>query len=259
MSNDSLFNETDARSAYDKFTAEAIALPKESIQPFRGDALLAYHNVKTGASAVLEHESTAKQLPEVKLKAIKDLPNLAMAVVFAARQVNREPEATELAVLWPRVSELRTKMLAFARGLALTGAFPQRDVAAIVAGHGKIDNATDLVQLSALYEKCADAAAHQHGVTPEEIKEAAQLGSRALTILKPATAPRTATTSSEIAAAVDMRDRMWTLLTQRYENHLWRAGAWIFKTSVDTHVPPLQSRSVRRAKDKGQTPNQPDA
>ena len=41
--------------------------------------------------------------------------------------------------------------------------------------------------------------------------------------------------------AIDMRDRFWTLLNQRYDV-LWRCGAWIYGRSVVDRVPPLPVR-----------------
>lgn len=247
--NEELFSEVDAKSAFEFFSREARALPAEVIQQFRGDSLLAYHNVKAGAANVLEHQTELKSATAINAEYIKDMPNLAMAVDYAARQVNREPEATELRKILPRVWELRGVMMSFARALALSGHLPARDVDAIFSGSGKIDNASDCVQLAALFDKHWTAIEGKHGVTREQLKEASELGTRALSLLRPATAPKNVAVSPELTASVDIRDRLWTLLVKRYEEHLWRAGAWLFKTEFDEHVPPLLSRKLKHKKE----------
>jgi hypothetical protein len=42
---------------------------------------------------------------------------------------------------------------------------------------------------------------------------------------------------------IEMRDRFWTLLSQRYDV-LWRCGAWLYGRAVDERVPPLPIRQA---------------
>ena len=46
---------------------------------------------------------------------------------------------------------------------------------------------------------------------------------------------------SSLVKAVEIRDRFWTLLHQRYDL-LWRCGAWLYGRAVDERVPPLPVR-----------------
>jgi hypothetical protein len=246
MSNESItFAEIDAKAAFERFLPLAMSIHPDSVRAFRGDALVAYHNVKAGAVAVLEREEEVKKgAPMCDTALVRALPNLALAVQFASQQVNRSPEATELRTLYPRVARLRRKMLASAVALAECGIFPERDVDAIRRGRGKIDGASDLVQLADLFQKHKTEAQGKHAIGENEIAQAAQLGTRALTILKPGAVPRAPMPSAALLAAIDQRDRLWTLLVRHHEDHLWRAGAWLFGSDVDDHVPPLLSRRV---------------
>jgi hypothetical protein len=184
-------------------------------------ALAAGHNVKTGASAVLVREEEVKKgAPMCDTALIRDLPNVALAVHFAAQRVNRSPEGTELRKLYPEVSTLRRKMLASAVALAECGIFAEREVNAIKRGTGKIDNASDLVQLAALFQKYEAQARGKHAITPEQVARAAEVGTRALTILKPGAVPRAPMPPAALVAAIDERDRLWTVLVQSYEQHL---------------------------------------
>ncbi|HSN99462.1 MAG TPA: hypothetical protein VLS89_14300, partial [Candidatus Nanopelagicales bacterium] len=70
-----------------------------------------------------------------------------------------------------------------------------------------------------------------------------------LTVLRPKRTRKK--TPTEVIDAAEMRDRLWTLLTQRHAL-LWRAGAYLFgKDEVDARVPPLQSRVAAPKKRKG--------
>ena len=243
-----ILDEIDSKDAYDHYLPQAQDLDPAFVQPFRGDALLAHHNVRTGVLNVLQHANEVSQaLPQVSIDIIKALPALAMAVVFAAKQVNRLPETTELHTLYPRVTVLRRKLLATATALASGGMLPDRDVEAIRRGKGKIDAATDLIQLASLFDRYSKEVENKHAIAADEIKEASALGTRVLTILKPSNAPRNTPISPTLAAAVENRDRLWTLLLQGYTDHLWRAGAWLFQSDVDAHVVPLLSRVVRHS------------
>ena len=198
---------------------------------------------------MLGHKKEIKKaLPKVSIPDIEDLPNLALAVAFAARQVNRTPQATELAKLGPRGAQLRRRILATAVALAETGLLPDHEVSAIRAGSGKIDNATDLVRLAALFRQYAKQITNKHSITDVEIKEAAELGTRMLEILKPQGTAKSTAVSPELAAKLDVRDRFFTLLVRRYSDHLWRAGAWLFRAEIDKFVPPLMSRRPARTK-----------
>ena len=81
-------------------------------------------------------------------------------------------------------------------------------------------------------------------VAASTLRATADLGTRLLGVLKPATA-RGAPSSRELKQVREARDRLWTLFARRWEDDVWRAGAWLFGREVAAHVPSLLSRAGR--------------
>ena len=91
-------------------------------------------------------------------------------------------------------------------------------------------------------------------VTAAQVKQAGEVGTRLLAVLRPVGAKRKAV-SPDLAAAVDVRDRLWTLFERTWEDEVWRGGAWLFKRDVDEKVPPLQSRVGKKRATKAPAAN----
>jgi len=241
--------------AYEHFLTIATFDPA-AIVPFRTDAHLAQHNAMRGLEAVLEHEARITvELPAVVIDELREVLPLTHAVVFAAARVNRTPEATMLRDLMPEAYRLRRRMLTSALALSEAGLIPEREVTPIRDGRGQIDAAQDLPQLAALHRRHATAIEGKHPVTKEDLERADQLGTQLLEILRPSGASSSKQGSSELAAAMDARDRLWTLLTKRHEQ-VWKVGAWLFGYDVEAKVPYLQSRKLKRK--AAETPAQPE-
>jgi hypothetical protein len=149
---------------------------------------------------------------------------LSHAVVFAAAQVNRAPEATMLRDLMPEAYQLRRKLLTSAVALAEAGLIPEREVRAIEEGRGQIDAAGDLTQLPPLYRHHQEAIAGKHPVSTGDLDRAEQLGKQLLEILRPGAATGPRNVNPKLVASVEATDRLWTLLVGRYEL-LWRTLA----------------------------------
>lgn len=157
---------------------------------------------------------------------LRELPDVALALVFAAAQVDRgAPAPAELRALMVEGYALRELLLSVAAGLATAGLLPERDVARIREGRGGIDAAQDNVDLGALFGAHAAALKGKSPVTAAQVKRAAELGSRLLQVLKPDVMKKGDKTSKEVRAAALVRDQMWTLLDNRW-NDLWRCGAY---------------------------------
>ena len=234
-----------SQDAFDKFLPQASALAAKDVVVCRADPSLVFHNVDAGAAALLaERARIAKELPTVDYVRIAELPALALAVAFAASQVNRTQQANAaLARDLAEAHPLRRKLLSSATALAEAGVLPAADVAKIQKGQGHIDAATDLVALAALFSKNAKAVAGKSPVSAADVKRADALGSALLTTLKPATAKKTG--ASPGAEAADARDRLWTLLVERHDQAR-RAGAWLFgEHALDAKVPALLAHANR--------------
>ncbi|MFW5741538.1 MAG: hypothetical protein ACOC1F_14385 [Myxococcota bacterium] len=227
---------------------------KEAVIPFRFDAYIAQHNVLRGLEAVLPHEHRIEEeLPYVDVDQIRELRPLTHAVVFAVNRVNRTKDASVLQDLMPEAFALRRKMLSSAHALREAGLLPEREVLPIQEGHGVVDSAGDLPQLSSLFRRHAGAIQGKHPISEDDLARADSLGTRLLEILQPGGAASTPLTNEKLEAAVDARDRLWTLLTKRYEL-LWKVGAWLFGYEVDDKLPRLQSRKLKREEAKAEEP-----
>lgn len=232
-----------SQKAYEVFLPAAEALAEDAVRPFRADGSLALQNVQMGLDSVSPHIDQIKtDLPTVDLAALQKLPELALAVIYAAAQVDRSSDGSTGALI-EKARTSRTLLLASAEALAIAGILPAHDVERIRVGIGSIDLAQDNIDLAALLTKHAAAIAGKTAVTPEQITEAATVGTDLLKRLK----PKGTRSKDPATEAVALRDRFWTLLATRHKE-LRRVGMWLWLDDVDRFVPALQSRMVRRTK-----------
>lgn len=232
---------TGSQKAYEEFLPAAEALDDEDVRPYRADGSMALHNIEFGLDSITPHlPRIATELPTVDIAALKKLPNIALAVIYAAAQVDRSSDGSTAALL-EKARASRALLLAWANALVVADILPAHEVERIRAGTGAIDLAQDNIDLAALYTKHDHAIHGKTIVTAEHITDAANLGTELLKCLKPK-----GTRSKDPAAdAVAIRDRLWTLLTLRHKE-LRRVGMWLWMDDVDTYVPALQSRKGTR-------------
>ena len=230
---------------FQRFLPEARRLPAGEVVRLRADATLAYHNVVEGVGAVWPlRERLGRELVAFPLATIATLPDLALGLIFAVNQVDRGAGTAALPGLLGAASPLREAMLVTAEALALQGLLPAREVRRIRAGRGSIDSAKDLVDLAALFRKNAGALRGKSPITVEQVRQAADLGTELLQLLRPTSRKKTPAMTPAIQQQLDDRDRLWTLLVQRHDL-LWRAGAWLLGRDVTHRVPGLQGRRRR--------------
>jgi hypothetical protein len=237
----------DPKEAFNKFLAEAQALPAGSILPFRADPALVVQIVRDAVRAVLSRGTRIREeLPSVQPSDFADVLELAQALASGAiklLEVKRDPDSDASASeLLTRAYAVRKKLLARAMAVAEAGLVPVADVRAIQAAQGRADAGNDCAALASLFERHAAELGARSGVTPEDIQAARTIGSKLQARLKPQQPGRPGAPAPEVAAAVEARDRLWTLLNQRYEL-VWRVGAWLFGRAVDQHVRALPSRT----------------
>ncbi len=234
-----------SQEQYERFLPEAAKIPAAEVRPMRADVSLAIINARQGIDAVLAKADEIRAgLPKVSIPSIEAVADLSAAVAYAAGQVERfAPPPGDVRELLSRASKLRSLLLGSAEVLSVAGVIPAAQVAKIRAGHGGIDTAGDCVALAALFQKNAAAVKGKVAFTAADLKDAAEVGTRLLAVLRPKAAGKKPT-AKELSAASEARDRLWTLFERSWENNVWRAGAWIHGRAVDDHVPSLQSRAV---------------
>ncbi len=240
---------TDAAIAYQNHLTAAQALPAEAILPYRLDVDLALANVKTAMTYFTTIESTVPSyLPKEDLAALQSISELALAVKYAAIQVEQEiPSESEVsqktAVGW----SLRSILLSVAKGLAAAGLLPADQVAAIATGRGPRDMAEDAVQLAGLFQAHAATIAGKHAVTTDQVEQAAALGAFLLQHLRPKNAP--AEKGVGHSALIDARNRLATLLSRRYAR-LQAVAHYLAGADWEDHVPALMSRTIKKSAPK---------
>lgn len=244
-----------SQADYDAFLPHARKLSATEIIPMRADPQLALHNLQVGVANVLAEAHKVAALPDTDARHLSSLPRLALGVIFASTQLVPRTATTGLRQQLSRGNELRALLLKTADALVAARLLPTADVDKIRAGHGKLDAARDLVALSALYGKHAAAVRGKHAVSAAQLKEAADVGTELLKVLKPGRATRKA---SAPAVGTEERDRLWTLLVHGHD-HLWRAGAYMFGRDVDAKVPALQANRGGRPKKTVSPPAPPPA
>ena len=248
----------DAQKAYDKFLPEAQALAPEALNPYRLDPDLAVVNVKAALPMIVakKAEITA-HLPKVDVAALLALPELAIAVKFAAlRAEQAAPSEKIISHHLAEARKLRRVLLSVARGLAATGLVPQHEVDAIAAGKGNRDVAEDCVALADLYRKHAAAITGKHAVGEADVEQAASIGSWLLATMRPGNAPPEKAGPPPVS--VDARNRLATLLVQRY-SELRKVAYYFHGEAYEDLAPSLQSRSIRRDKQEPPPADPPTA
>ena len=249
---------TGSEEQYRRFLPEARALPAAEVLPFRANGALLYHNVFDGVSAIVaERERLAAELQRFPMASVEALPDLALGLIFAAHQVDRDPASTgAIPALLSEAFRLREAMLTAAEALALQQLLPSPRVERIRTGSGPIDLAQDLVDLAALYRERAPAIRGKHPVTSQQIQRAAELGTELLKLLKPRALKRKPDADAALAQQVADRDRLFTLVVRRYDL-VRRAGAWLFGDDVNQRVPRLQGRRRRLPRSPSPPPTDP--
>ncbi len=247
-----------AEEALAKLAKKAAKIPAERVIPCRSDIALAAANVRTGYAAVFgapedperaaRIEALKKALPEIDMKAVVELLDVARALLLAAQRAAPASAPTiedKLGV----VSKHREPMLTTAEVLAKKGFLDKDVVAKIRAGSGKLDMAQDGVALADLYTRFAGDLAGRHPFTTAEITELREAGEWLVDNLTPAGARKPKSKPTE---AEELRDRVWTMLVARHAD-LRMCGYWLHRDEIDEHVPKLLSR-VRGGGEKGETP-----
>jgi len=245
-----------SEAAAEHFRAAALKLAPNDVIPLRADILLALNNAYAGVDAVLAEREALQADPEAPRpdwEAIGQVKPLAAAAVFVAKQVNSPVLAKQLRAELSEVYALRELLLTDAKTLALRGLLPAKKIADILKGRGTIDAAHDCVALAALYRANAQSLRGKTTVTAAEVRRAAELGSSLLERLTPKMARKKNPVDTEYAAAIDLRDRMWTLLVRGYER-VQRVGAWRWMDEAVGRVPALQSRRMGPRKKAEPTP-----
>jgi hypothetical protein len=247
-----------SQAAYDAFLADAKAIEPGFIEECCADIELTYRSVVRAVENVLGSGAVVVgRLPSVNVVELSMLPRLAQGLAFAALLVEREVEAASFGKMFERAQQLRRKLRKAADALAEARLLPDADVDEVWL-RAKQDVLDDCQSLVALFRRNEARIAGRSPVVASELVEAEQLAGKLRVMLGQQGVESGGAAPSSLVKAVEIRDRFWTLLQQRYDV-LWRCGAWLYGRSVDERVPPLPVRpaligKVRSVPVERQTP-----
>jgi hypothetical protein len=217
------------------FDRAARALESSEILPLHGSAARAEKNVAAGVAAVLAYDAhVAEHLPHVDLAEIRALPDLARAVLDAAREAGSEDD--EAAGLLDEAYALRVKLGAAALALVEAGVLGPRERAKVGSERGAVDLAAALAALASLFQRKVEELEGKTPLDEGDASRAAELATALRARWKPSAAARKP--GPDGMSAVERRDRLYTLLVHAHER-LWAVGAYVFGHAVDERVPAL--------------------
>ncbi|XXY21769.1 hypothetical protein WME88_19320 [Sorangium sp. So ce216] len=234
------------QALYRQYQRIAADIPSSEVQVCRADPRLVLVNVKRGVAAVLgtkeQVQAVREHLPKIPVKPAQELPDIARALLFASREaLSRAASPKEIEKALQEISGPREELLTQAELFARRGLLEKERVAQIRAGSGKYDTARDGMELAALFTAHADALKGLHPFTREEIEKLGRTSEWLLENLTPAGA-RAEAKRREKGPAEDARDRLWTLIVERYA-HVRKIGHYFHGDDFEQVTPRLLSRA----------------
>jgi hypothetical protein len=244
--------EQEAEKLYQELLSTAEKLDSREVKPFPRSALALYTNLKTAAAVLLKNtEKLAQEVSQEVIAQIKQAPSLGLAFVFSARRVESlyANAPSGIQEMLDEARPLRRLLLKSADACAEAGIVPIERVQLIYKGRGPIDHAQDCVDLAALFREFEKVLQNKTPVEASQIDRCAVLGSKLLDALRSSSSPDAALLSTDLEEALELRDRFYTLVVQRYDR-LWKAAAQILdRKEIEKVFPPLFSQSVTRTTD----------
>jgi len=239
--------EATQQQALEQVRPLAAALPANAIAVLNADPDLVCDTAHFAEGELRAREQDIReQLPKTDFAGLFSLRTLALALLWAMSLWRRvQPAEKTLRAKLPRMFQLRRAMLSTLESAVALELLPQKAYDDIAAGTGPLDAAQDLADLCGHFR--TEVLAGRTLVTPAMVEEADALAVEVRGLLRPSGASKRPATPEETAAA-DLRDRVWTLLGQRYEKARQAAVVVWGTRAADRHVPPLGSRRVVRAK-----------
>jgi hypothetical protein len=233
----------DAYAAYQAHLATARALAADDVLPYRLDPDIAIINIETGMRMIAEHEADIRvHLPRIDLAGLGKLPELALAVKFAAMEADRATSDRTMSEMMAESRHIRATLMRILNGLVAAGLIPEEIYRAILQGTGPRDTAEDCVALNKVFRDHAPAIQGKHPADPAMIERAAVVGTWLLQNLRKANAP---IDKPDKPAEVDIRNRLATLLVQGHER-LQAVAFYFHGSSYEQIVPALMSRRLVR-------------
>jgi hypothetical protein len=218
--------------AYRRLLPELLALPPEDLIQVNRDLKEAIATALGALPNVLALAPDMARLPDLDLRAIKNLETYALALEHAhAVRENLVQSPPKLRTLAAEANKLRTKLLAYTNALVQLGSLKPHKVKKLSGATGFSGIATDLQTLAGVLELYATQRQ-----ASDELATAKRIASELLEAIR-----QREERSTSLASANDMRTRAWTLLIRVYAQ-VHRAIAYLRWREGDVEViaPPLR-------------------
>ncbi|MFO0606431.1 MAG: hypothetical protein U0324_24885 [Polyangiales bacterium] len=230
----------------------------EAPPAFRGDAALAYHNVRLGLAEVTAARAALEATGyRVDWAALEQLPEIALALAYAAEQVaGQEGVNAEYQRTYARARIVRDIGMSSVEALVKSGDLTAADRKKLLKGGSPLQLAGELDGLARFYAARSDAFRGKSPFTAALAREAAALGEALMRVVTPK-GGRKSPSAARAAAARD-RDALAALLVARYAE-LDRAAGALWGRALGDHVPALQARvaTARGKKSAVDAPKEP--
>jgi hypothetical protein len=230
-----------AEEAYKDLLPLAIGVERSQIEPYPGQLDIARHNLTMAHEAVAKlEEKLVNAANGDKLKAKQSI-KLILATEFAALRIENMECGLGSGVL-PLLLEaraLRWRLLTNAEVAAEYGLLPKESVENIKRGKAQISTARDCIALASLYREFRSKLTGKSPIPEEDIERSSALGSQLNTLFKADTTVEPNEKPEEVALALELRDRFWTLLLQQREL-LWKLAKQVVDPKeMNDVVPPI--------------------
>lgn len=244
----------DPAAAYEHFLSFSKQVPVDKVKHITVDADLALHNVRAGATACRTLQFAVQTaVPNCPIERFLELPSLALALLYASDLVVGHASTGEIARRVAAQSKLRTPMLMMLEVFAdpAVGLADPDRVQALRSGNGHLKRSHDAVGIAAYFNELGPAVVGKHPFTAAQIQALASEGQWLIQQLTPRAAVPVPTGPD--AAAV-IRDALWTLLSDRYDQLRAVMSVVVGLREVDTHVPQIGKRlAAKQTEEEGST------
>lgn len=239
-------------AAYDRLLGFIRMLVASLVMRIRFDVRLAAANAREGFAKMLPHMDVIRATPDVDVASIERIPDLAAGLLYADSRVTiLEPPPSDLPRRLRRMRQLRKAFLRQMQAAAALELIPEGPVERVLQGSGPIDNAADLVRLTALFREHAHVLKGCTLFTPALLEEAERVGTDLQNELRSGKLPAKAKeVDPALVLARDDRARFGTLLAQSYAE-LQRVARF---RKLDS-IPSLQARKPLRKKTASDAPS----
>jgi hypothetical protein len=235
-------------ASWEQCRDEAARVDARDVVPFKPNASVVLHNVRTGVAAVVAERAWFEAQadgPRVDFARVEGAATAAEALVFVATRagsITRVAPGVQLKIVRAR------KALRILRGAAVSlvasGVFSADEVPRL-DGRGPLATARACVAYASLFRSKQTRTRHVTAVKAEHVREAATLGTELLREVKPRGVGARAPRPEVERAAADDRDRMAVLVAQRYD-YVERVASWRWGRACEAIVPRMLSREVVR-------------